>query len=607
MRPSHCYQPIENYGVIGNLHTVALAGMNGSIDFLCLPRFDSPSVFASLLDVQRGGHFRIEPLETAANVKQSYLADTNILLTRFLSDTGVAEITDFMPLRQLGHGNELVRLVRGVRGEVRLRMECAPKFNYARSGHQIARARRDVIFRPEVSSQPPMRLRSSVPLRVVEGAAVAEFTLREGQTQAFVFEEFTAGDAPSDADDYPARALEETADFWREWIGHSQYRGRWREMVNRSALTLKLLISQPHGSIVAAPTFSLPSEFGGTHNWDYRYTWIRDGCFTVDALMRLGFTEEAGAFASWIEDRCIAWDGRKSLAPLYRVDGGDDLREFFLPQFEGYLGSQPVRVGNDACAQLQLDLGGELLDALLSYHESHKEMSQELWANISRLVEWVWRHWRQPDKSIWEFRTPSREFLYSRVLCWVALDRGIRLAVAQSLPAPLMRWHEMRDRIYQDIHRNFFDAKLGAFVQYRGAKSVDASAFLLPPFRFISAADPRWTSTMRVLEKELSEDFLLYRYNGPHAAPDRSGPRGAFCMCSFWWSECLARAGKLQRAQDVFERMLSYANHLGLYAEQISPNGRHQGNFPQGLSHCGLIRAASCLDAALENPTGRTP
>jgi GH15 family glucan-1,4-alpha-glucosidase len=598
------YQPIENYGVIGNLQTVALVGMNGSIDFLCLPRFDSPSVLAALLDHAKGGRFQIAPSADGFDVKQSYLADTNILLTRFSSDGGVAEIADFMPICQLGRGNELVRQIKGVRGAVRFRLECAPKFDYARAGHHTERRGNDVIFRPDDAAGPDLCLRGDEPLRVTNGAAVAEFTLRAGQTKSFVLHECRPrGASPSDAPDYAEAALHETAQFWRDWMRQSRYRGRWREMVNRSALTLKLLISQPHGAIVAAPTFSLPGQVGGPHNWDYRYTWMRDSSLTIDALMRLGYMNEASAFADWIEQRCLDWDGAESLQPVYRVDGGRKLREQCLTHFEGYRQSRPVRIGNSAYTQLQLDIGGELLDSIHRLHQQGKAISREFWQNLTRLIDWVSRHWRKPDKSIWEFRTQSRHFLFSRALCWVALDRGIRLAEGQSLPAPLPRWRATRDRIYRDIHQNLWDDKLHAFVQYRGAKSVDASALLLPVLGFISPVDPRWLSTMRAIEDALSEDFLLYRYNGPHASPSQGGPRGTFCMCSFWWAECLAQAGDLSKSQHVFERMLNYANHLGLYAEQISPTGRHLGNFPQGLSHSALIRAACALNAALDDET----
>ena len=593
------YQPIENYGVIGNLHTVALVGMNGSIDSLCLPRFDSPSVFAALLDTQKGGRFKLAPAGDDFRVKQTYLAGTNVLVTRFLSDSGIAEVTDFMPICRLGHGLEVARLVKAPRGHVRLRLLCQPRFDYARAAHKIQRRGNDVLFLPENPGQPALRLRSDVPLRVDNGAATADFKLRAGQARFFLLEELAGADSPSASPDYVFDALNETIDFWIAWTQRSEYRGRWREMVSRSALTLKLLISQPDGAIVAAPTFSLPAQFGGSRNWDYRYTWIRDSCFTIDALMRLGYFEEAGAFGRWIEKRAEDWNEREPLQPLYRIDGGRELREQCLTHFEGYLKSQPVRIGNEACRQFQLDVCGELLDAVHVFHRHAKAMSREFWIMVSRLVDWVGRHWRQPDKSIWEFRTQSRQFLFSRLMSWVALDRGIRLAIEQSLPAPLMRWHDTRDRIYRDIHRHFWDAGLGAFTQFRGGKSLDASALLMPRMRFISATDPRWLQTMRAIENELSEDFLLYRYNGPHASHGIGGPRGAFCMCTFWWTECLASAGDLKKAQRVFERILGYANHLGLYAEQIGPSGHHQGNFPQGLSHCSLIRAAVGLNAVL--------
>jgi GH15 family glucan-1,4-alpha-glucosidase len=606
MAHSSSYQPIEDYGVIGNLQTVALVGKNGSIDLLCLPRFDSPSVFAALLDNGKGGRFKIAPEAEGFEVKQRYLADTNILLTRFSSGEGVAEFTDFMPIRRLGHAQALVRQVKGVRGAVRFRLECQPKFDYARAGHRAGRRGKDVIFCPGPEAGPILCLRGEGPFRVANGAATAEFTLRAGETRAFVLDEcFATGEAPNDAPNYAEAALEETARFWRDWTRRSTYRGRWREMVNRSALTLKLLISQPHGAIIAAPTFSLPSQVGGSRNWDYRYTWVRDSCFTIDALMRLGYMGEAAAFADWIEQRCLDWNGAESLQPVYRIDGGKKLREHELTHFEGYLNSRPVRIGNAAYTQLQLDIAGELLDAVFRYSQQGKTISHEFWENLSRLLDWTCRHWQEPDKSIWEYRTASRPFLFSRAQSWVALDRGIKLAQRQSLPGPLLRWHNIRDRIYREIHGSFWDKDLAAFTQYRGSKSVDASTLLLPTFGFISAADPRWVSTEKAIEKELAEDFLLYRYDGPSGSAGQDGGRGTFCMCSFWWVECLTLGGNLAKAQHIFERMLNYANHLGLYAEQIGPTGRHQGNFPQGLSHSSLIRAACALDAGLDGESLR--
>jgi len=595
------YLPIENYGVIGDLSTVALVNLEGSIDFMCLPRFDGPSIFASLLDRERGGHFKIAPLSGDFKRRQRYLPDTNILMTRFLGSDGVAAISDFMPIRHLGQSHNLVRRVKVVRGEIRFRMECAPRFDYGRIGHTVTRKSNAHLFIPKRGKQSALRLRSTVPARIENGAVVAEFKLRPGETAAFVLEEAISGEqSPSENPDYVSEAFKETMNYWLAWIGHSQYRGRWREMVNRSALTLKLLTSRAYGSIVAALTFGLPERIGGERNWDYRYTWVRDASFTLDALMRLGYTEEAAAFMDWIEQRCRELRPGKPLQVMYRVDGSRELPETVLKHFQGYEGSRPVRIGNAASQQLQIDIYGELLDSINIYDNHGGQISYDFWMNITKLVEWVCRNWRKSDDGIWEVRGGRQPFLYSRVLCWVALDRGIRLARQRSFPAPLVRWHRIRDEIYKDVYEHFWDPKLKCFVQYRGAKNVDASALLMPMVKFISPSDPRWRSTLAVIENTLVEDSLVYRYRSPRAAPDGL-PRGegTFSMCSFWYVECLARAGDLKKASFIFEKALGYANHLGLYAEQLGPCGEHLGNFPQALSHIALISAAWTLDQRL--------
>ncbi len=596
------YLPIENYGVIGDLNTVALVSTEGSIDFMCLPRFDSPTIFASLLDREKGGFFQIAPASGDFKRRQRYLPDTNILLTRFLGGDGVAAVSDFMPVQQLGRRQSLVRRVKVVRGEMRFRMVCAPKFDYGRAKHVVEKvSSNQIVFSPEKSSQPALRLSCGVAARVENGTASAEFKLRSGQSTAFVLENATAGEEPPPANPaYVSEAFKETMNYWLSWIGRSQYRGRWREMVNRSALTLKLLTSRPHGSIVAAPTFGLPENIGGERNWDYRYTWIRDASFTLNALMRLGYTQEAAAFIDWIEKRCRELRPGKPLQAMYRIDGSPELPEKILAHFEGYRRSRPVRIGNGACKQLQLDIYGELLDSVHIYDKHGGPISYDFWMNLTKLVEWVCRNWRRPDEGIWEVRGGRRQFLYSRVLCWVALDRGIQIALRRSFPAPLARWHRIRDEIYRDIYGHFWNPKLKAFVQYRGATTMDASALLMPLVNIISASDPRWRSTLAGIESALVEDSLVYRYRTPNAATDGlHGSEGTFSMCSFWYVECLARAGDLKQARFIFEKALGYANHLGLYAEQLGPCGEHLGNFPQALSHIALISAAWTLDQLL--------
>jgi GH15 family glucan-1,4-alpha-glucosidase len=593
------YQPIENYGVIGDLSTTALVSMGGSIDFMCFPRFDSPTIFAALLDARRGGHFQIAPTGGEFKLHQRYFPDTNILLTRFLGEMGIAGISDFMAMQHLGHHHNLVRRVKCIRGEIKFRMICAPQFDYGRTGHTGQKKPHEMIFIPDDKKFPAVRLRGSVPMKMENGAAVAEFKLRAGEYAWFVLEE-ADGESRSAQADYVSEAFKETMNYWINWLACSQYRGRWREMVARSALTLKLLTSLEHGSIVAAPTFGLPEQIGGPSNWDYRYTWVRDASFTLYALMRLGFTEEARAFIGWMEKRCRDLKPGQPLQVMYRLDGRRDLPESVLKNFAGYRQSTPVRIGNAAGGQLQLDIYGELLDAVLIYDKHGEPISYDFWMNIVTLVEWVCRHWKKPDQGIWEERGRPRPFLYSRAMCWVAIDRAMQIARRRSFPAPLVRWHRVRDEIFTNIYKTFWNPRLKSFVQYQGAETMDASALMLPMVKFISPTDPRWKSTMKAIETHLVDDSLVYRYNAKKAASH--GPRGqegTFSTCSFWYVECLARAGDLKQARFIFEKALGYANHLGLYAEQLGPCGEHLGNFPQALSHIALISAAWNLDERL--------
>jgi GH15 family glucan-1,4-alpha-glucosidase len=595
------YEPIEHHGVIGDLHTTALVAMEGSIDFMCYPEFDSPTIFGALLDDHRGGRFQIAPLLGSARQRQIYLPDSNVLLTRFLSQDGVAEISDFMPVEETGQAHVLIRRAKTVRGEIQYRMVCAPRFDYARTTHRTESRGADILFMPEGGPQPALRLRSSIPVRLAEGQAIAEFTLRAGETAAFILDAAPAGEgSPVDAPGYVSQSFKDTLNFWRRWIGRSTYQGRWREMVNRSALILKLLTSQPHGSIVAAPTFGLPEDIGGERNWDYRYTWIRDASFTLYALFRLGYTGEATAFMRWIEARCAERHADGSLQVMYGIDGRHDLPEYMLPHLEGYLGSSPVRIGNAASTQVQLDIYGELLDSVYLYDKYGDPISSKLWEDLTQLIDWVCRHWREADSGVWEVRGGPQEFLYSRLLCWVALDRGIRLAQKRSFPAPLSEWYGVRDEIYHAIYEHYWNAHRSAFVQYKGATTTDASTLLMPLVRFVAPTDPRWLLTLRAIEHDLVEDSLVYRYRIGEAAPDGlSGLEGSFSMCSFWYAECLSRAGDFEGARFVLEKMLGYANHLGLYAEQLGPCGEHLGNFPQAFTHLALISAAFDLDRRL--------
>jgi GH15 family glucan-1,4-alpha-glucosidase len=592
---------LEHHGIIGDLCTTALASRDGAIDFMCFPQFDSPTIFAGLLDPEHGGHFLLAPECGESRQRQLYLPDSNILLTRFLFDDGVAELSDFMDVH--GDTRALVRRMKAVRGEISLRMVCAPRFDYGRADHRVEqRSAMEVLFASHGPDRCAFVLRGGAPLSVANGDAIASVRLRTGESVAFVLEEARPGKSlASERPDYVPTRFKATNDFWRRWVSRSTYHGRWREVVNRSALTLKLLTSRHHGSMVAAPTFGLPEKPGGGRNWDYRYTWVRDASFTLYALNRLGYTDEASAFMRWIEARCGELGPDGSLQIMYGLDGRHDLPEVSLDHLSGYLQSRPVRIGNDASKQLQLDIYGELMDSVYLHNKYGDPVSHDLWRNLVQLLEWVCAHWREPDEGIWEVRGGRQEFLLSRVMCWVAVDRGIRLADKRSLPAPIARWREVRDAIYEDIFANFWDASRGTFVQSKGARTTDASALLMPLMRFIAPRDPRWLSTLRAIEEDLVEDSLVFRYRPQLAAPDGLlDQEGTFSMCSFWYVEALARAGDVDQARFIFEKMLGYASPLGLYSEELGPRGEHLGNYPQAFSHIALISAAHCLDRTLD-------
>ncbi|MGZ5286782.1 MAG: glycoside hydrolase family 15 protein [Flavisolibacter sp.] len=597
------YQPIENYGIIGDLNTVALVGLDGSIDFMCFPDFDSPSIFAALLDAEKGGRFQIIPAFTEMKTKQLYLPDTNVLLTRFLSEEGVGEITDFMPVEALFNGKELIRRITTIRGEVKYKVICQPRFNYGKSKHIVERkTENEVLLISEGEDKTILRLISSVPLNIVDGDVVAEFTLAASQTADFLLEHVLKDH--SEERDFAAfitDSLFQTVNYWKEWIAQSNYKGRWMEIVNRSALVLKLLTSYKYGSIIAAPTFSLPESIGFKRNWDYRYTWIRDASFTVYALLRMGYSKEAGAFMNWVEKLCRDIKDHQQLGIMYSIDGDRQLEEKILDHFEGYKGSAPVRIGNNAYNQLQLDIYGELMDSVYQYNKYGEPISHDFWKDLEKQIDWLSLNWKQPDEGIWEVRGGKQTFLYSRLLCWVAFDRAIKIAEARSFPLN-ENWRKERDIIYDSIYAEFWSDEHQAFMQYPGAATVDASSLLMPILHFISPKDPRWLSTMSRIEKELVSDSLVYRYKPDVAAPDGFiSHEGTFSMCTFWYVECLSRSGQLEKARFYFEKMLGYANHLGLYAEQLGFQGEHLGNFPQAFTHLGLISAAYNLDQQLND------
>lgn len=605
------YLPIEDYGLIGNMHTAALVGANGSIDWLCYPVFDSPSVFGAILDDSKGGRFQITPLADDVAHKQLYLPESNVLLTRFLSADGVGHITDFMPVGLSRHEpgyRSLIRRVTVARGTMAFRVECRPAFNYARDRHETVISADGAAFRTPALS---LGLASPVPLQRDDGAAIGEFTLDEGHDVTFILREIPgAGGCGAPLSEAQACELyTHTLRYWRQWVGHCTYRGRWREMVARSALALKLLTYEPTGAIVAAPTCSLPERVGGPRNWDYRYTWVRDAAFTLYGLMRIGFTDEAAQFMTWLEARCREIEPDGSLQIVYGIDGRHTLTEEVLDHLEGYRGSRPVRIGNAASQQLQLDISGELMDSVYLYNKYGAPISFELWSALRRLVDWVCANWQRPDDGIWEVRGGAQHFVYSKLMCWVALDRAVRLADKRSFPSARDRWLAERDRIYEAIMTEGWSAKRSAFVQAFGSEALDASTLMMPLVFFVSPTDPRMLQTLDAINCPpaaggLVSDSLVYRYDVRKTPDGLAGDEGTFNICTFWLVEALTRASvrepaRLEAAQLMFEQMLGYANHLGLYAEQTGPRGEHLGNFPQAFTHLALISAAFNLDRTL--------
>jgi GH15 family glucan-1,4-alpha-glucosidase len=604
------YQPIENYGVIGNMRTAALVGIDGSIDWLCLPHFDSPSIFAAILDDRKGGRFRIAPARDHLRRKQYYWPGTNILITRFLHADGVGEVEDYMPVGGCAEPDALVRRVRMVRGEFTFRLECRPAFDYARAVHATHLTEHGVQFDGPGMS---LGLAASVALTPDGTGVTAEFTLREGECATFVLRRLGAAGDHRACPGFAAaeEMFRETVGYWRRWLSNCTYKGRWREMVERSALALKLLSFEPTGAIVAAPTCSLPESIGGPRNWDYRYTWIRDAAFTLYSLQRIGLTDEAVRFKGWLKDRWQNADGRGTgpLQPIYGIDGRADLAEQTLDHLEGYRGSGPVRIGNGAHQQLQLDIYGELMDAVYLHNKYVEPIGYDGWSRLRHLLDWLCDNWRRDDESIWEVRGGPRSFVYSKYMCWVALDRGLRLADKRSFPADRPRWLAVRDEIYEQVMNQGWNSSRQAFVQSFGSDALDASSLLMPLVFFMAPNDPRMHSTIDAIRRPLdqgglSANGLVYRYD-PAAAPDGlPGREGTFNMCSFWLVEALTRAGRTDRArlEDarlLFEQMLGYANHLGLYGEQTGNSGEALGNFPQAFTHLGLISAAFNLDRAL--------
>ncbi|MGW2109118.1 glycoside hydrolase family 15 protein [Streptomyces sp. NPDC001948] len=597
------YPPIAEHGLIGDLQTAALVSARGVVDWFAAPRFDSPSIFAALLDHDDGGFFRLAPDEPESSCRQLYYPDTAVLVTRFMSPDGVGEVLDWMPPARTGTPTDrhtLVRTVRAVRGTVRFAMECRPRFDYGRAEHELELRPWGAVFRaPGIAAH----LQTGFPLARDDRDAVGEVVLSVGES-AFAVLTVCAADGPAPPEptvDAVTEQLWDAVDHWQRWVRGSHYRGRWSDMVNRSAITLKLLTYAPSGAPVAAATMGLPEQVGGERNWDYRYTWVRDGSLSVRALLDLGFVDEAIAFNHWLGDRLRADDsGDEPLRIMYRVDGEPLLAEETLAHFEGYRGSYPVRLGNAAAGQLQLDIYGEALYALSEGREVGIQAGYRGWQVVARTLDWLVDRWDRPDEGVWETRGGRQDFTYSRVMCWAAFDRGLRLAADLSRPADTARWTGARDAILEQVMERGWSESEQAFVQYYGSTVLDASLLLMPRVGFLAPKDPGWLATLDAMDRTLVSDSLVYRYD-PAASPDGlRGSEGTFSLCTFLYVDALARAGRLRKARYTFEKMLTYANHVGLFAEEIGPSGEQLGNFPQAFTHFSLITAARTLDEALD-------
>ncbi|RJQ92304.1 glycoside hydrolase family 15 protein [Amycolatopsis panacis] len=610
---------IADHGMIGDLQTAALVTTDGSIDWFCCPRFDSPSVFGAILDDQRGGRFRMRPTGVEYTTKQMYYPDSAALITRFFTESGVGEVIDFMPLTgtRATDNHRIVRLLRCVRGRMNFEVEIAPRFDYGRRPHETRVTENGIVFTSDDLTLTVHSVREPDDARlahgqVQDGTVGLNIELAAGQVRGMALESAAEGPPRQIRAAEIETLFEDTVRYWGSWLARSAYSGRWRQAVERSAMTLKLMTYAPTGGIVAAPTMSLPEQVGGERNWDYRYTWVRDASFSVAALLELGFVDEAEQFGRWLGDRVRETAGGAGgpLNIMYRVDGTSDLNEEVLGHWSGHRGSTPIRVGNGAAGQLQLDIYGEVLDSLFIGDRAGLWVPHNGWSAIRGVLDWVAGNWDQPEEGIWETRGGRQPFTYGRLMCWVALDRGIRLATTHGRPADINRWQTERDRIYNEVMRRGWSPARRAFVQHYHTEVLDSSLLRMPKVGFIAPRDPLWLSTLDAMDTELVTDSLVYRYD-PAASPDGlRGSEGTFSLCTFAYVDALARAGRVDQARRVFEKMLTYANHVGLYSEEIALTGEQIGNFPQAFTHLALIDAAITLDAAMDgdrHPAGLLP
>jgi GH15 family glucan-1,4-alpha-glucosidase len=592
------YKDLEDYGIIGNLETCALVGNDGSIDWLCFPYLESPSVFAALLDAERGGHFGIEPKAKYASI-QSYVENTNVLQTTMTAGAGDVVITDFMPLegrRGTESARALFRKIEFTKGELQLGVCLRPRFDYARGVTDLEAADDGIICRRDDQS---MFLQSPVALEIQGSEARGMLSGREGETHWFVLQYNHRGHMnPSDCE----AQLKKTEQLWSDWA-HSCARDRcvlggpWHSVAVRSGLVLKLLASPETGAIAAAPTTSLPERIGGVRNWDYRYAWIRDSSFTVQALFHLGHLKESQDFRGWIRQIIKRSKGHGEIQVLYGLHWEKDLEERILDHLSGYEDSAPVRIGNDAARQRQLDVYGELLNGIYDTTRYGEKVTPADWQIIKSLVSYVCQHWNTEDSGIWEIRGAPRHYVYSKLMCWVAVDRGIKVARLKGFDAPLETWRKARKQIRQAILARGFSQKLNSFVQSFDSEIVDATSLLIPLLGFLPPDDPRVTGTIDATLNSLSTgDGLIDRYRTDDGLP---GKEGSFVLCSFWLIKALALSGRVQEAEDMFLHVLDYVSPLGLLAEEIDPEtGRQLGNFPQAFAHIGLINSALYLGIA---------
>jgi GH15 family glucan-1,4-alpha-glucosidase len=592
--------PIEDYALIGDTHTAGLVSREGSIDWLCLPRFDSPACFAGLLGDRSNGHWQLAPAGPVREVRRRYQGDTLVLETDYRTDDGVVRVVDCMPPRQ--SDPDVARVVQGVRGRVPMRMELTIRFDY---GSIVPWVRHVDGALHAIAGPDSVWLRTPVPVYGQNLTTLADFTVAEGERAPFMLT-WHASHRPAPRRIDPVRALGDTEAWWGKWASGIDYVGGWQDAVIRSLLTLKALTYAPTGGIVAAPTTSLPEQLGGVRNWDYRYCWLRDATFTLSALMLAGLTDEAKAWREWLL-RAVAGQPRQ-MQILYGVAGERRITEQELDWLAGYQGSRPVRVGNAAVNQFQLDVYGEVMDALYLGRHIGLEMDETAWDFQRALLEFLESNWREPDEGIWEIRGPRRHFTHSKVMAWVALDRAIKAVELLGHDGPVDRWRGMRRELHDEVCREGYDSQRDAFVQYYGADHLDASLLQIPLVGFLPAGDPRVKGTVAAIQRELMVDGLVHRYppEGSQSVDGLPPGEGTFLACTFWLADNLALMGRRDEALAIFERLLTLRNDVGLLAEEFDPaSGHHLGNFPQAFSHVALVNTANYLSERPMPPWAR--